>query len=159
MKRNLLYRGSILDLVKLDERWEVVEHVPAVCVLALQDGQVLGVKQSRPAIGQTTWEVPAGLIDEGETPEEAAARELGEETGFGGTLTLLTQAYTSPGFSTEKVYLFEATDLRPVDTEPDPDEPLQVVWCDPQTLWEAVRRGETASSFPSVLALHFALHR
>ena len=158
MKRDLIYRGSILDVVKLDDRWEVVEHVPAVCVLALRDGQVLGVEQHRPALQETTWEVPAGLVDEGETPEGAALRELEEETGLGGSVTLLTQAYTSPGFSTEKVYLFEATDLRPVDTEPDSNEPLQVVWRDPAALWDAIRRGETASSFPSVLALHIALH-
>ena len=102
MKRDVIYEGNILTLLTLDDRWEVVEHAEAVAVLALRGASILGVTQHRPAIGKPTWEVPAGLVDPGETPLQAAKRELAEETQLTGELSLLTQLYSSPGFTDEK---------------------------------------------------------
>ena len=63
---------------------EVVERPDTVSILAIDDrGRVLLVRQFRYAVGQDTLEIPAGTIDPGETPAEAARRELREETGFG----------------------------------------------------------------------------
>ena len=176
MKREVRFEGNILTLVTLDDHWEVVEHVPAVCVLALREKpgrekpgrgpgenpgglEVLGVSQSRPAIDQETWELPAGLIDEGETPEEAAGRELLEETGLKGTLTLVTQMFTSPGYSTEKIYLFEAKDLLELPHTPDPDEPLTVQWRSLEGVWRDVQEGRVVTSAPTLVALAHALGR
>src|ERR1700758_361882 len=62
---------------------EIVEHVPGAAVVAVDDyGQVLLVRQLRPAVGVTVLELPAGLIDPGESPIETARRELEEETGY-----------------------------------------------------------------------------
>ncbi len=160
MKREVRFEGKLLTLVTLDDHWEVVEHVSAVCVLALRKSpsglEVLGVSQHRPAIGQETWELPAGLIDEGETPEAAAGRELVEETGLSGTLTLVTQMYSSPGYSTEKLYLFEATDLLEVPHDPDPNEPLTVQWRPIKEVWRDVKEGRVATSAPTLVALAYA---
>ena len=164
MKREVKFEGKLLTLLTLDDHWEVVEHVPAVCVLALRENSdglrcVLGVSQNRPAVGQDTWELPAGLIDEDETPEEAASRELSEETGLRGKLTLVTQMFTSPGYSTEKIFLFEAKDLLEVPHDPDPDEPLTVEWRPLRELWRDVQAGRVATSAPTLVALAYALGR
>lgn len=157
MKRKTLYEGKILSLDILDDKWEVVRHHAAVAILALKDKKILGVEQHRPAIGQNSWEIPAGLIDKGETPQEAAMRELAEETQLQGDLELITQFYSSPGFTTEKLYLFQASDLSYAHGEPDESEELVIGWHDPQELWESIKEGTTATSSPSVLALNIAL--
>ena len=163
MKREVQFEGNISTLVTLDDHWEVVEHVPAICVLALREKpgglEVLGVSQSRPAIGRETWELPAGLVDEGETPEEAAGRELLEETGLSGTLTLVTQMFTSPGYSTEKIYLFEAKDLLELPHIPNPDEPLEVQWRSLEGVWRDVQEGRVVTSAPTLVGLAHALGR
>lgn len=163
LEREVLYRGRILNLVRLEGRWEVSENAEAVAILAYRESdnapQILGVRQRRPAIGQETWEVPAGLIDPGETPEVAAARELAEETQLTGTLQRVTQFYSSPGFTTEKIHLFEAADLRSAAATADPDEVLTVSWENPVTLWQHIREGQLASSGPTVIALMYLLAR
>jgi ADP-ribose pyrophosphatase len=158
VKRKTLFEGKILQLDILDDKWEVVRHQAAVAILALKDHKVLGVEQYRPAIGQRTWELPAGLIDEGESPLEAAQRELAEETQLTGKLELISQFYTSPGFTTEKLYLYRATDLTFADGTPDEDEDLHITWRAAASLWEAIKTGKLASSSPSVLGLHVALN-
>ncbi|MCA9839148.1 MAG: NUDIX hydrolase [Trueperaceae bacterium] len=152
-----IYQGKILNLKLLDQKWEIVEHAEAVAIVAMNEGKILGVKQHRPAIGATTWEIPAGLIDEGETPEAAAHRELAEETQLKAELELLTQFYTSPGFTNEKIYLFKATKLSPAQGELDEDEDLEPLWLEPKKLWQEIQTGKLASSSPSVLALHMVL--
>lgn len=157
VKRTVLYEGHIITLTKLDDKWEVVEHDEAVCVLVRQNGKVLGVKQHRPAINQTTWELPAGLIDPGETPEQAARRELTEEASLTGDLSFITQIYSSPGFTTEKVYVFEATNVRAAYADADEDEDLTVDWRAPEEVWQHIQEGRIASSAPTVAALAYAL--
>jgi ADP-ribose pyrophosphatase len=159
MKRTLIHRGKIATLVKLNDRWEVVEHAAAVAVLVVREGRVLGVRQFRPAIGQETWELPAGLVDAGESPLEAAERELAEEVKLRGSLTLVAQGYSSPGFTDEKVYLFEARDLAPYDGEPDYGEGVTPEWRDLRETWQAIQAGEVASSYPTLLGLALALGR
>jgi len=159
MQRNVIYQGKILTLVTLDNRWEVVEHADAICVLALRGDEVLGVRQHRPAIGRDTWELPAGLLGPGETPIEAARRELAEEAQLTGTLTLLTQSYTSPGFCQEKLYLFEATELSATSGRPDDGEEVTVEWRKLRKTWHEIACGILATSAPTTLGLAIALAR
>lgn len=111
---------------------EVVERPPAVAVLAQTDqGHLIVIRQYRWAVQQELAELPAGLIDPGEQPEEAARRELAEETGYHAhAWRLLTQFYTSPGFSTERIYLYHARDLVPGPANGDPDEEITVEYWD-----------------------------
>ena len=156
MKRDVIYEGNILTLAILDDRWETVEHAEAVAVLALRGHNILGVTQNRPAIGKATWEVPAGLVDPGETPLQAAKRELAEETKLTGELSLVTQLYSSPGFTNEKIHLYHARNLTETTGELDEGEELSVKWRNVNELWDEIRAGKTASSGPSVLALSVA---
>lgn len=117
---------------KMAER-DIVEHGDTIAVLpVLDDGRVLFVRQFRKPVGEDLLEVPAGGVDRGETPEEAAHREMEEETGYRvGTLEKLCSFYLSPGYTTEYMHLFRATNLTvgertgddPIRTEPiSPDE-------------------------------------
>ncbi|MBN1188410.1 MAG: NUDIX hydrolase [Dehalococcoidales bacterium] len=94
---------------------EVVEHSPCIAVVPVDGhGNVLLVRQYRQAIGKELLEVPAGGIDEGETPEEAVIREMQEETGYRPRKTVrLAGFYLTPGFSDEYLHLFLSTDLVP----------------------------------------------
>ncbi|MEH0939222.1 NUDIX hydrolase [Micromonospora psammae] len=99
---------------------DYVRHVGAVAVVALDDaGQVVLVRQYRQPVGRHLWELPAGLMDvDGEELPVAAARELAEEADLiAGTLDLLVDVHTSPGFSDEVVRVFLARDLREVPAE------------------------------------------
>lgn len=132
-----IYEGLILNL-RLDEvrlptgriaLREIVEHRPAVAMLPVRrDGVVLLIRQYRDAIRKEILEIPAGILNAGESPLEAARRELQEEIGYdAGILEEWGSFFTSPGFSNEKVTLFFAADLVESRLEPDEDEFIRVV--------------------------------
>ncbi len=132
------------------QRYEIVEHPDAVAIVALRDDaavsepQVALVRQSRPALGRETWELPAGLVrtEEREAPQRAAERELREETSYTArTWRQLAREYPSPGFSTEAITIFLATELD-IDPSlsPDPDI-LAVEWLPFSQALERARSG------------------
>ena len=110
-------------------RREVVEHAPVVAIVPIDSaGQVVLVKQYRLPAGQALLEVPAGGIEPGETVEEAAQRELQEETGLrAGRLFRLGGFYVSPGYCDEFIHLLLALDLTPSPIDGDEDERITVV--------------------------------
>lgn len=154
--REQIFRGHIINVVRLDRHWEIVEHPDAVAILVRDGSRILGVRQTRPAIGLQTWELPAGLIDPGETPQQAARRELAEEANLEGDLRLLARSFSSPGFTDECVYLFEATGVAFAAGTPDPGESLSVEWRDVAELWAEMLAGELATSTTTLLGLHVA---
>ncbi len=158
-EREEIFQGHIINLVKLDRHWEVVEHPGSVAILVADGPRVLGVRQRRPALDLVTWELPAGLIDPGETPLVAAERELAEEANLRGRLELVTMSYTSPGFSDEHVHLYEAHDVSFAAGALDDSEELEVEWCDAAELWAQVRAGTLASSTVTLLGIRHALTR
>lgn len=110
-------------------RREIVRHPGAVALVPLlPDSTVLLVRQYRHAAGQVLLEIPAGTLEPGEDPLQAAARELQEETGYWpGRLERLTAEYTAPGYTTELIHLFLATELIESRLAADDDEFLEVV--------------------------------
>lgn len=156
-KRETIWEGRIVSVEVLDGRWEVIRHASAVAVLVLDGERVLGVEQDRIAIGRRTWELPAGLIDEGETPLEAARRELAEEVQLAADLQLITRSYASPGFSDEEIHLYRAVDPRFAAGRPDEGEELRISWRPVRDVWRAVADGEIATSAITAVGLRHAL--
>jgi ADP-ribose pyrophosphatase len=113
---------------------EVVVHPGAVCIIPLQGRDVVMVRQFRTPIGQVLLELPAGTLDRRpdgsiEAPEDAAPRELGEETGQRAERWRhLGTFWTAPGFADERMHLFLASGLLPLEgyRGPDVDERLEV---------------------------------
>jgi ADP-ribose pyrophosphatase len=108
---------------------EIVEHPGAIALIALDEaGRVLLVKQYRHAVRAVTLEIPAGTLEPGEEPLAAAQRELREETGYrAGRLARLGGIYTAPGFSTEYIHFFLATQLAPDPLAMDEDEVIDLI--------------------------------
>jgi ADP-ribose pyrophosphatase len=96
--------------------------------LALAEDEVVLVRQTRPGANGTTLELPAGCLEDGEEPEEAAVRELEEECGLSaGTWRPLGSFWAAPEYSTERVHVFEATELLDVGSPGlDADEDVVV---------------------------------
>ena len=107
---------------------EIVVHPGAVCIVARTDNDaVLLIRQYRHSTGTELLEIPAGGLHAGEDPAEAAIRELEEETGYrAGRIVEKARFWTTPGFTTEFMYLYEATDLVKTATNPDADEVIEV---------------------------------
>ncbi len=107
---------------------EVVEYGQAVVLVPVDaDGRLLLVRQYRHAVGAWLLELPAGGVDERDTsPDDAAQRELREETGYRGTLRRLGGMFLAPGYSTEYQHIFSAEDLVEDALEADEDEDLRL---------------------------------
>jgi ADP-ribose pyrophosphatase len=135
IKTDKIYEGKILtlkvDTVELpNKRYskrEIVLHNPAVAIVAAtEDGEIVMIKQYRKAVDDLIYEIPAGLIEYGENPKDAALRELEEETGYrAGKIEYLSEFYTSPGFCNEKIHVFLATQLEQVGQNLDDGEDIE----------------------------------
>ena len=135
---------------------EIVVHPEVVAVLPLlDDGRIVLVRQFRKAAERVLLEVPAGGIDDGETPEDAARREMVEETGYRvGSVKKLSSFYTSPGFTTELMHLFEARGLQPGEATEETDQ-MEVVLMTPEAALERVESEDVADA-KTLLALKYA---
>lgn len=128
-------RDTVRDVDGRVHTRDIVDHPGAVAIVAIDDDdQLLLVRQWRAAIGRPLLEIPAGTLDrleDGgiESPDLAAPRELGEETGVvAGSWRKLGHFWTAPGFATEDMHLYVATHLRPLEgyAGPEADERLDV---------------------------------
>jgi ADP-ribose pyrophosphatase len=114
---------------------DVVVHPGAVAIVPLPDAEhVCLLRNFRPAVGEELWEIPAGTLDPGESPELAAPRELAEETGYhAGRWRKLREFYPSPGILSETMHLYLAEDLTPGPQRLEAGEyiePRVVAWRD-----------------------------
>jgi ADP-ribose pyrophosphatase len=123
---------------------EVVEHAPVVAIVALDGrGSVLLVRQYRLPVQRSLLEIPAGGIDPGESPEEAAQRELQEETGQrAGRLERLCSFFASPGYCDEYMHLYLATALEASALAADADESIEVMRLPLSEAVHLIERGE-----------------
>jgi len=121
LSTNRIYEGNISlrkDRYELNNKViekEIIEHSPSVGLVPIMRGtHILFVTQYRHAAKKYTLEIPAGKIEKGETPKQAALREMREEIGYDGKLLPILRWYLSPGYNTELMYVFVATHLRKV---------------------------------------------
>ena len=146
-----IYKGRIFD-VKIDtiregdveyKREIVVHKGSCVIVPVFEDQTVALVRQYRHAAGQYLLEIPAGGVEPGETFDEGAKRELEEEIGVTASkIELLTEFYVSPGFLTEKMYVFLATGLTKTAQRLEIDELLTIEQISFPAAFDLIRSGE-----------------
>lgn len=106
---------------------EIVEHQDSVGIVAVSGRDVILVAQYRRAAGKVLLEIPAGKMEKGEKPRQAAIREMAEEIGYSGKLEPLMKWYLAPGYSTELMHVFVATNLRKTTRGPlDDDENIRI---------------------------------
>ncbi len=150
--RKTLYAGDVVDLgietVTLPNgeslQLEVVRHPGGAAVVAVDDRcRVCLLRQYRHAAGGWLWELPAGKIDQPESPQRTAQRELQEEAGLAADdWRCLGSFLSTPGFCDERISLYLARDLRPVSADVHAHEVIEVHWLDYQEALERVRAGD-----------------
>lgn len=152
LNSQMVYDGRIVKVYKDDVELadghksfrEVVRHSGGVVIIAFKDkNTILLVKQYRYPIAKTVLELPAGKLEKGEDPFEAAKRELEEETGYcANKWTDLGYINTSPGFSDEKLYLYLAQYLEFTQCHPDEGEIIQAFEYKYEDVLEMIENGE-----------------
>jgi ADP-ribose pyrophosphatase len=161
------FEGRLLN-VRVDEvklasgragRREVVEHPGAVGIVAWDGERLAMVRQWRQAVGRETLEIPAGTLEPGEDPATTAQRELAEECRLAaGSWVTGPGFWTAPGFCTEYLTLWLATELRPTDAAGPDDEAIDLEW---MTVDEALAAAEdgTVADAKSLVGIHWFVRR
>ena len=167
VKVNYIYKGKIVNL-RCDEavlpdgrpcKREMIEHPGGAAVFCVHEGKVALVRQFRYAYGKTLLEIPAGKLEKGEDPMLAAGRELEEETGLEAeSLKHLFTLYPTPGYTNEKIYIYEAVNVREGRQHLDEGEFLNVVYLPVEEAARMVEEGELCDA-KTIVALQHYLHQ
>lgn len=151
VKENYIFKGKILKLRCDDAELpdgkpctrEFIEHGGGACVLYVNDGKVLLVRQYRYPYAESIYEIPAGKLDNGEEPIKTAIRELEEEGGLvAEELKLLYVMYPSPGYTNEKIYIYQALSAYETQARLDDGEFLDVEYIPLEQVKEMLVNGE-----------------
>ncbi|KHD86034.1 NUDIX domain-containing protein [Heyndrickxia ginsengihumi] len=154
LKTEEIFSGKIINLQVQDvelpngktSKREIIKHPGAVAVLAItEDGNVVLVEQYRKPMEKSLIEIPAGKLEGNEDPQEAALRELEEETGYAcKNIELITSFYTAPGFADELIHLYIATDLKKLENpkSADEDEFVELIEVSLQKASEWIKSGK-----------------
>lgn len=152
MTNKLLHKGKLIQLHK--ERvefpdgghtyFDIVKHPGGAVIAAINEkGEVCLLKQWRHAIGEFIWELPAGCLEPNEPPLETAKRELEEEAGVVASQWRdLGKICSSPGFSNEILYLFEARTISQGTVKLDAAEQLEAHWIALDQVLDMARTGD-----------------
>ncbi len=151
LNKNYIYKGKILNLRKDDIMLpndkpairEVVEHSGGSAIFCQLDGKVLLVKQFRYPYGEELWEIPAGKLNAGETPDQTAIRELEEEGGLKAKkVEKLFDIYPTPAYTNEIIRIYKASEFEIGEIHLDEDEFLKGEWFDLEKAKEMVYNGK-----------------
>ena len=166
VKVNYVYKGKIVNL-RCDEavlpdgrpcKREMIEHPGGAAVFCVHEGKVALVRQFRYAYGEALLEIPAGKLEKGEDPMLAAGRELEEETGLEAeSLKHLYTLYPTPGYTNEKIYIYEAVNVKKGRQHLDEGEFLNVVYLPVEEAARMVETGEIRDAKTIVALQHYLL--
>lgn len=156
IKKELAYQAHIFevynDYLELPDGkkvvYDLIDHIPGACVLPIdENGNLILVSQYRNSIDKVTYEVPAGCMDENETAEECALRELREETGFiADNLTFITKTVLAIGTSNEQTYIFIGTELHQDQPSYDAEEFIHVYKYTIDQVMDMIKSGDIVDS-------------
>ena len=154
IKRERLLEGKVFDVDREEVtlphgrtvKMDIVRHPPSVVLVPVPEpGYVILIRQYRHAVNQWLWELPAGSVDKGETPEAAARRECHEEIGqVPETIVRLGALFPTPGYCDEEMVFFRLSGLsEPTEeAEKDEDEDIEVQTFTLRDARDMVKRGE-----------------
>ena len=157
IKSELIHEGRIVTLFRDTVRFpngstgelDIVRHAGASAIVPFlsdpggADPQLLLIRQYRYAAGGFIYEIPAGLLNPGESPRDCAVRELKEETGCtSSNVELLTTIFTTPGFTDERIHIFMATGLERGDTAHEADEFMTLETVPLSSALQLIQKGE-----------------
>ncbi len=154
LSSEIVFNGKVFSVerarVRLPHGREAVQEIvrhskSAVLVPVPEPGHVILIKQYRFSLNTWMWELPAGSVDEGETPENAARRECHEEIGkIPATIVRLAAMYPTPGYCDVEMVFFRVSNLEESDehAEVDEDEDIEVRVFELRDVREMIRRGE-----------------
>jgi ADP-ribose pyrophosphatase len=147
--------GTLREPGGVKGRRDIVRHVGSVAILPVaSDLSLTLIRQYRCAFKKMVVELPAGRVDRGETPLQAAKRELREEVGLGAKRwQRLMRILPTPGFCDETVTLFRASGLFPSVAEPDPDERIEVMSIPLPEALKRLQRGQIEDAKTAVALL------
>ena len=164
VRKNTVFQGKILSL-RVDDalsekgtpcKREIVEHSGGVCVLPVQNGRMLLVRQYRYAYGEYTYEIPAGKREAEEEPLLCGKRELQEETGFTAEEWVsFGSIYPSPGYTNEIIYIYLAKGLTAGETHFDEDECIDTLWVSKAQAIEMIQSGEITDAKTVIAILRY----
>jgi ADP-ribose pyrophosphatase len=166
-----IFSGRIFDVILdslrfahgLELTMEVVRHGGAAAVVPVRDdGHLVLIRQYRYPVDKYIWEVPAGKYDDGEDSISCAAREMEEEVGYRAKeIEKIGSILTTPGFSDEKIDLYMARGLERTESNPDPDEFIDVVAVPIDQALDMIENGEVedAKSIVAILMTAMKLSR
>ena len=139
---------------------DIVEHTGAVTIIPIDaDGKIWFVRQYRHAVGIHILELPAGTLEEGEDPQVCAQRETREEIGMAAEhFQKLGSFYLAPGYSTEYMHIFLATNLHPDPLPGDDDEFLSIQQFSVEQAFRMVENGEIKDAKSLAALLLLQLH-
>lgn len=137
---------------------EIIQHPGAVAIVALDEAQnIYLIRQFRFGAGRVLYEIPAGILEPDEIPAKAAIRELQEEIGYKPNIIKpLGGIFVAPGYTTEYIHLFIATELMPDALKGDVDEFIEVVPTPMMRAVTMVENGEIVDAKSVVAILHIA---
>jgi ADP-ribose pyrophosphatase len=137
-------RDRALDPDGFEIERAIVQHGGSAVIMPVdENNRILLVRQYRLPARQYLWELPAGRVDPGETPLQAARRELAEETGYKATkFEKLTVFYPSPGFLAEKMTIYLATGLKAGKSTPMDDERISMEWFTAKDMDKLIESGK-----------------
>ncbi len=139
------------------------EHVlaghAAIIIPITNDNNFIMIKEPRTPIGKTVLAFPAGIIENGETEEEGAIRELEEEIGYKARkIKKLRQVYPAMGYSNEKVVIFLAKDLIKTQRHLDEKEDIEIIEVPKEELKQMLDNGEFETSMELIGLLHYFMY-